>query len=82
MSVISVGRDKELVVQVVCHGTGPNQQLCACDLSDICKKQVPTPMHVMFQVRLLLCFTRCTDELQELHRGGQERVVLLGSAGR
>ena len=56
-------------MRVVCHGTGPNQQLCACDLSDICK-QVPTLMHVMFQVRLLLCFTRCTDELQELHRGG------------
>ena len=47
----------------------------------VLSEQVLTPMHVMFQVRLLLCFTRCTDELQEpeLHRGG---VVLLGSAGQ
>ena len=71
MSVIGVERDKELVVLVVCHGTGPDQQLCACDLSDI-YKQVPTPMHVMFLMFLvrLLCSTRCTDELQQLHRGG------------
>ena len=32
-------------------------------------------MHVMFRVRLLLCSTGCTDELQELHRG--ERLSFL-----
>ncbi len=30
-------------------------------------KQVPTPLRVMFQVRLLLRPAGCTDELQELH---------------
>jgi hypothetical protein len=44
------------------------------DLSDMCK-QVPTPVHAMFQVRLLLYPAGCTDELQELDRG--RKLVLL-----
>jgi hypothetical protein len=74
LSVDGIWRDKELEALVVCHCASADQKLRASDLSDMCKQE-PTPVHVMFQMRLLLCPADCTDELQELHIG--RRLPLL-----